>query len=75
MTRVTCRLTAENRDQLRNPTLGNRVWTIFAIFWSVQDIRSKLSDREVIRGTTGTLQPVNENETVLHGVIINEINK
>jgi len=26
MTHITCRLTAENRDQLRNPTLGNRVW-------------------------------------------------
>ena len=25
MTHVTCRLTANNRDQLRNPTLGNRV--------------------------------------------------
>ena len=25
MTHVTCRLTAENRDQLRNPTLGNRI--------------------------------------------------
>ena len=24
MTHVTCRLTAKNRDQLRNPTLGNR---------------------------------------------------
>jgi len=23
---VTCRLTAKNRDQLTNPTLGNRVW-------------------------------------------------
>jgi len=23
MTHVTCRLTAKNRDQLRNPTLGN----------------------------------------------------
>ena len=29
MTRVTCRLTAKNRDQLRNPTLGNRVWASF----------------------------------------------
>ena len=29
MTRVTCRLTAKNRDQLRNPTLGNRVWATF----------------------------------------------
>ena len=26
MTHVTCRLTAKNRDHLRNPTLGNRVW-------------------------------------------------
>ena len=26
MTHFTCRLTAKNRDQLRNPTLGNRVW-------------------------------------------------
>jgi len=30
MTHVTCRLTAKNRDQLRNPALGNRVWaTLF----------------------------------------------
>ena len=26
MTHVTCRLTAKNRDQLRNHTVGNRVW-------------------------------------------------
>jgi len=25
MTHITCRLTAKNRDRLRNPTLGNRV--------------------------------------------------
>ena len=29
MTHVTCRLTAKNRDQLRDPTLCNRVWAIF----------------------------------------------
>jgi len=29
MIHVTCRLTAKNRDQLRNPTLSNRVWTTF----------------------------------------------
>jgi len=29
MTHVTCRLTAKHRDQLRNPTLGNRVWATF----------------------------------------------
>ena len=29
MIHVTCRLTAKNRDQLRKPTLGNRVWATF----------------------------------------------
>ena len=29
MTHINCRETAKNRDQLRNPTLGNRVWTTF----------------------------------------------
>jgi len=29
MTHVTCRLTAKNRNQLRDPTLGNRVWATF----------------------------------------------
>jgi len=32
MTHVTCRLTAKNRDHLRNPTLGNRVRAIFTFF-------------------------------------------
>ena len=32
VTHVTCRLTAKNRDQLRNPTLGNRVWASFTFF-------------------------------------------
>ena len=31
MTHVTCRLTAKNRDQLRNPTLDNRVWATFTL--------------------------------------------
>jgi len=31
MIHVTCRLTAQNRDQLRNPTLGNRVWATFTL--------------------------------------------
>jgi len=29
MTHVNCRLTGKNQDQLRNPTLGNRVWATF----------------------------------------------
>ena len=31
MTHVTCRLTAKKLDQLRDPTLGNRVWATFFI--------------------------------------------
>jgi len=34
MIHVTCRLTAKNRDQLRNPTLSNRVWATFlSVVW------------------------------------------
>jgi len=33
MTHVTCRLTAKNRDQLRNSTPGNRVWATFTVFY------------------------------------------
>ena len=33
MIHVTCRLTAKNRDQLWNPTLGNRVWDTFTILF------------------------------------------
>jgi len=32
VTHVTCRLTAKNWDQLRNPTLGNRVSATFTFF-------------------------------------------
>ena len=32
MTHIICRLTAKYRDQLRNPTLGNRVWATFTFF-------------------------------------------
>ena len=32
MTHVTCRLTAKNRDQLQNPTLGDGVWATFTFF-------------------------------------------
>jgi len=35
MTRITCRLTVKNRDQPRNPTLGNRVWAAFTFSISV----------------------------------------
>ena len=35
MTHVTCRLTAENRDQLQNHTLGDRVWSTFLLYETV----------------------------------------
>jgi len=31
-----CRLTAKNRDQLRNPALGNAVWATFPFFYMKQ---------------------------------------
>jgi len=31
----TCRLTAKDWDQPRNPTLGNRVWVTFTFFISI----------------------------------------
>ena len=32
LSHVTCRVTAKNRDQLRNPMLGNRVWATFTFY-------------------------------------------
>jgi len=53
MTRVTRRLTAKNRDQLRNPTLGNRVWAIFTFLEEVthalKDVRAQGGDAVVGR--------------------------
>ena len=34
MTHISCRLTAKNQDQLRNPMLGNWVWASFSFLWS-----------------------------------------
>ena len=36
MTHVTCSLTAKNGDQLRNPTLGNRLWATFTFLYGVR---------------------------------------
>ena len=49
MTHVTCRLTAKNRDQLRNPTLGNRIWATFTF------LRPR-GTRDVSDATRRTLQ-------------------
>ena len=34
MTHITCRLSAKNQDQLRNPMLGNQVWATFTFIHS-----------------------------------------
>ena len=52
MTHVTCRLTAKNRDQLRNPALGNRVWATFA-FYLVTNFCNRLA---FFAGHAGSLQ-------------------
>ena len=49
MTHVTCRLTADNRDQLRNPMLGNQVWASFFSFY----IRSTYISRHLLLRTGG----------------------
>jgi len=46
MTHIICRLTAKNRDQLRNPTLGNRVWATFTFLSTVRCIK-RCSDPSV----------------------------
>ena len=42
MTHVTYRLTAKNRDQLRNLTLGNRVWATFTFYLCIAPPLSEL---------------------------------
>ena len=54
MTHVTCRLTAKNQDQLRNPTLGNRVWATFLPlpFYARHDTDRTVLSRLVWQGPT-----------------------
>jgi len=44
MTHVTCRLTAKNRDQLRNSMLGKRVWATF--FFTNNSLKSSKSNEK-----------------------------
>jgi len=49
MTLVTCRLTAKNRDQLRNPTLGNRGRATFTFFSVEKKARkTKVTETECV---------------------------
>jgi len=51
MTHVTCRLTTKNRDQLRNPALGNRVWATFTFFSFGYMLANRQTYRETDRRT------------------------
>ena len=42
MTQVTCRLTVKKRNQLRDPTLGNRVWAIFTFLISLLELHFRV---------------------------------
>jgi len=44
MTHVTCWLTAKNRDQLRNPTLGNRVLATFTLYCALRGQHSRIRE-------------------------------
>jgi len=64
MTHVTCRLTAKNQDQLRNPyALSNRVWAAFAVIYPHLGLVKRVAARgvceEQVRCTPppGSLQP------------------
>jgi len=50
MTHVTCRLTAKDRDRLRNPTLGNRVWATVTVMHCVLAMRPNKQRRELALG-------------------------
>jgi len=51
MIQVTCRLTAKNRDLLRNPTLGNRIWATLPFPTRRQAPRL---DESIVKGVPGT---------------------
>ena len=53
LTHVTCRLTAKNRDQLRNPTLGNRVWATFTFFTAKGRGEGRITERGEMRRGRG----------------------
>ena len=58
MTHVTCRLTAKNRDQLRNPTLGNRVRATFTFFTATELLQNNINP--------GTLAQINKSQRQLN---------
>ena len=58
MTHVTCRLTAKNRDQLRNPTLGRRVRAIFTFTFLAYHTQSMCQWATVLFSRPSNRQPL-----------------
>ena len=77
MTRITRRLTAKNRDQLRNPTLGNRVWATFTFTFYIMAIQiaveqlTKLKYRTKITGNISKYK-IHDTDVVLKMVSSSE---
>ena len=69
MTHVTCRLTARNRDQLRNPAPGNRVSaTFYTLSWSPVGMRMGINLSTPHTSTApSTCQPASHSRTVTSG--------
>ena len=65
MTHVTCRLTAKKRDQLRNPTLGNRVWATF-IFIPVLGVMPNSHHRRRLAGAMPRCSLFSTDSNVFH---------
>ena len=64
MTHVTCRLTAKNRDQLRNPTLGNRVRGTFTFLCTYKILKAgNFIFRDVFRPFTFRTTETERNKT------------
>jgi len=64
MTHVTCRLTAKNRDQLRNPTLGNRVYTFLRYIFKVPETVATTAERIITQESVSSLQLLGLNGAV-----------
>jgi len=58
MIHVTYRLTAKNRDQLRNPTLGNRVWATFTFLASLIKVGRQSQWDNTVLAVIAMLPPV-----------------
>ena len=70
MTHVTFRLTAKNRDQLRNPTLGSRVWATFTFFTRTVFLHTAPSQSDMRRAITLVLILTRGQSTLTYSRIV-----